>query len=331
MQEPRTWRELLSQNITSPRERQRIAGELNVRPITLARWVSGNSTPRQDNIQRLLEVFPEQREQLQALLQQEFGDFHSLMGESEMVDESTIPVAFYIRVLRTLATLPRSVRFSSLCDMILQQALKQLDPQRVGMAVTVAVCMPPRPGGKVRTLRETVGRGTRPWENMLEQQGVLLGAESLAGYAITTGHVAVNQNLRDRSTLAAGYRGKFEESALAAPIMITSDVAGSLLFSSKLTDYFTAERRELAQSYAELLALAFDQANFYDVSEIELRAVPPEVEQPPYLNTFRQRLMRIMVEGQKNYLPITLAQAELLAWQEIEDELLQYYLSPHSR
>ena len=58
MEQPGAWRELLGMYITSPRERQRIANALDVRPITLARWANGESLPRQRNLHQLIAAFP---------------------------------------------------------------------------------------------------------------------------------------------------------------------------------------------------------------------------------------------------------------------------------
>ena len=37
---------------------------------------------------------------------------------------------------------------------------------------------------KIRSLRESLGQGTPPWQADLEQQATFLGAESLAGYVV---------------------------------------------------------------------------------------------------------------------------------------------------
>ena len=39
MQQRQTWRDLLAKSIEEPQERQRIARELGVTPVTLMRWV----------------------------------------------------------------------------------------------------------------------------------------------------------------------------------------------------------------------------------------------------------------------------------------------------
>ncbi|MDQ6645103.1 MAG: hypothetical protein M3Y76_11690 [Chloroflexota bacterium] len=323
MHEPSTWRELLGQRIDDPQERQRIASVLGVSPITLIRWVKQESNPRQENLHRLLDALPRQRKLLLTLIMEEFRNFSIIEGDQSLTDlSSTIPVEFYVRVLHTLATLPKALRFWSLCDLIVQQALKQLDPHRLGMAIIVAQCMPPSQEGKVCSLREIMGRGTSPWESSLDQHLILLGAESLAGNAAISGHLLTNQKLQQDSTLAPGYRGQWEESSAAAPIMHESGIGGSLLVSSTQPDYFLPPRCMLIENYAELIALAFDHDDFYASRQIELGAVPLYEKQRPHFSRFRQRVMDTMLAASRNQLLITSVQAEQLVWQQLEEELL---------
>src|SRR5947209_4846281 len=132
LHEPRTWRELLGQSINDSQERQRIANALGVNPVTLMRWVRQESNPRMENLHRLLNAIPQRREQFLALIKKEFGDFSAIEEYGELTYEPiAIPAEFYVRVVHTLATIPNALRFSSLCDLILQQAIKQLDPHRL--------------------------------------------------------------------------------------------------------------------------------------------------------------------------------------------------------
>jgi len=322
-QEEITWRELLGSIIQDPQERRRLANELNINPVTLTRWVNNESSPRPHSIQRLLNALPQHRKALQDQLQSEFG---SLVAESE--DTLTedlqfkIPSEFYTRVLRTRATIPQVLRFSSLCDLILQQALEQLDPNRAGIAITVVRCMPPTADKKIRSLRESLGRGTPPWESNLDQQAILLGAESLAGNVVSLGRLIANQNLSEKQSLSPGYHGQYEESAAAAPIMLEGKVSGCLLVSSTQTDYFHQPRQSLIESYADLVALAFEAGDFYDTAQIELGLVPFQDVQKLYLSGFRQRLSETMIKAAKNGHPLSIFEAEQIVWQKFEAELL---------
>jgi len=324
MHKPQTWRELLSHHIENPQERVRIAAILEINPVTLMRWVRQESTPRPQHLQHLLDALPEERELLLTLIRQEFPGFSTVLEDSSATSASTtIPAEFYDRVIHTLATIPKDLHFWSLCDLIVRQVLLQLDPQRLGMAVTVARCMPPAQGNKVRSLREVIGCGTPPWESTLENHLMLLGAESLAGYVVGMGRPMENQNLRGQSGLRPGYPGKWEESAVAAPIMFASGIAGCLLASSTQPDYFIAPRRALVERYAELIALVFDRQEFYELEQIALSILPSFEVQQPFFSGFRQRVVDIMSQALRNRQPLSSLQAEQLAWQQLEEELLK--------
>jgi transcriptional regulator with XRE-family HTH domain len=323
MQEATTWRELLGSIIQDAQERRRLANELGINPVTLTRWVNNESSPRSQSIQRLLNALPQHRKALLDQLIDEFGGFIA-ETEGSLTEDllNKIPGEFYIRVLRTRATIPKVLRFSSLCDLILQQALEQLDPNRIGIAVTLVRCMPPSSDKKIRSLRESVGRGTPPWESNLDQQAILLGAESLAGYAVILGRLVANQDLSEEQSLSPGYHGQWEESAAAAPIMLEGKVSGCLLVSSSQPNYFQPSRQTLIESYADLLALAFDAVEFYDTRQIELGLVPFQEVQKSYLSAFRQRLSETMILATKNQQPLTISEAEQIVWQQLEEELL---------
>ncbi len=325
MHEAKTWRELLRNSIENPQERQRIARELDINPLTLIRWVNGESDPRPQNLRRLLQALPQQRQHLILLIEQEFPGFSERMpDEAKQRELALIPSEFYRRVLHTHASIPKSLFFPMLCDLILQQALDQLDPHRKGLAIMVACCMPPSSGQKVRSLRERMGRGTPPWGRDLETQAVLLGAESLAGHAVSSGRLEVNQNLRDKHGASPGYRGPWEESASAIAIMSMGKIAGCLLVSSTQPDYFLSSHRQLIESYAELIALAFGSEDFYEPQQIELGVLPPYEVQQLYFSEFRKRIVDLMKQARGTQLPITVFEAEQLVWQQIEAELLDY-------
>jgi hypothetical protein len=182
--------------------------------------------------------------------------------------------------------------------------------------------MPPSTDKKIRSLRESVGRGTPPWETNLDQQAILLGAESLAGNAVSLGHLVANQDLSEVHSLSPGYHGQFEESAAAAPIMLEGKVAGCFLVSSSQTNYFQQPRQTLIESYADLIALAFESTEFYDSRQIELGLVPFQDIQKLYLSSFRQRLSETMLQATKNKQPLSIFEAEQIVWQQFEAEML---------
>src|SRR5215469_6113387 len=126
MQNPPTWRALLGMVIKDPQEKQRLANELKVGQITLSRWVTNETTPRLHNLRQLVKALPEYRALLLPLLTSEFEEFSSTIEVKEETAEE-IPSTFYANVFQANAELTPSVRSWLIRDIILQQALEQLD------------------------------------------------------------------------------------------------------------------------------------------------------------------------------------------------------------
>ena len=322
MQGSQTWRDLLGKILKDPREQARIAAELGVNPVTLTRWVNGESTPRSQNLQALLRALPSYRTMFLELIPKEFGHIIDEVAIKEDAPQE-IPAAFYARIFHAHAELPDILRSWSICDLILLQALLQLDPNRVGMEITVVRCMPPSQGQKVRSLRETVGRGTPPWARELQQKTMFLGAESLAGYTVTMGRsVAIQTRMGGQHRFPARWVDR-EESAVAHPIRQAGRIAGCLLFSSTQPNYFLPFRLALIESYTELIVLAFEREEFYALGSIDLGIMPSPQEQQPYFSAFSQRVTDMMRDLTRNQQPVSIIEAEQAVWQQIEAELLQ--------
>lgn len=318
-----SWRELLGHIIEDPQERQRIAQELGISSITLSRWVKSNSMkPRPHNLQRLLKVVPPAyREKFLESIPEELTV--TVTDDSIEDSISEIPVVFYVRVLRALATIPQSLRSQAIYDLILLQALEQLDPHRLGMAIIIVRCMPPWLDGKIHSLRESVGLGTPPWGRNLEATAVFLGSESLSGHVLSTGRHLVVQNLDEGNSLFPIHKGEHEKSTAIYPILRGGDTIGCFLVSSTQYDYFSPARLELIQYYTDLIALAFELDEYYPLASFELLSMPPSAIQRKHFATFWQRVQETMIQAQRLKHSMNITQAEQVVWQEIEAELLQ--------
>jgi hypothetical protein len=327
MLEPSSWRELLKQIITAhPAERERLAQSVGVSTASLMRWITGTAMPRPRNLTQLLRAIPpEYQEQFRTLLNEE-----ELALSAPVVEELPTPGIehdFMMEVLNTRATTPAALHFWSISHLVLQQALRLLDPERFGMAITVVRCMPPGRDGIIRSLRESVGMGTQPWEGDLDQKAMLLGAESLAGHVVSAGHPEAIEDLSAASLLPA-YQTEHEVSAMASPILYANHVAGCLLLSSTRKNYFLAPARlSLIADYTRLIALAFNPNEFYPMERIQLRMMPPLEVQRPYLATFRQSVQNLMAQYLAEGQPLNVVDAEQLVWQQIEEELINYLIS----
>jgi hypothetical protein len=205
---------------------------------------------------------------------------------------------------------------------VLKQALAQLDPNNLGMAIKLIQCMPPSPrDGKIHSLRERVGKGTPPWTADLEHDVLFLGLESLSGYAVEVRHIVNDDDLRKSKTIPA-YPDVYEVSAAAHPVRLEGSIAGCLLASSTQAAYFSQQRLSLLATYSDLIALAFHKNDFHPPSMLELRVMPKPEIQRPIIAQFRQRVTTRSQQAMLQRQQLSHPEIELQAWQEIEEDLL---------
>lgn len=322
--QPQTWRELLATLITEPQERQRIAEAAKVSAITLLRWSANRSNPRKDNLRPLLDAVAEYKSQFTELIAKEFPDFLKEFPETETLME--IPSAFYARVLSAHTSSPPILRASTICILILQQIVVHLDPRLSGLVALVVQCLPPAHGRKVRSLRLIQGRGTPPWTGLVENRTQFFGAESQTGMALQSGRAVAVQSQEIKSRLFPAHHTNVEKSAAVFPIIQSDRVAGCLCLASNLPGFFSQARLDLAKSYADLLVLAFEHNEFFDLQDVELGIMPASHLQQERIAMFQQRVTQHMIRAVQNGQPITRPKAELRVWQELEEELLQISL-----
>lgn len=322
MLEAQTWRTLLGLIIEDSRERQRLADTLRIHAITLVRWSNDKSNPRQENLRLLLHALPRHRIRLTELMLQEFPtllDSNTPDGKQPF----TIPSDFYSQVLDTYTSNPPQLRSTTVCSLILRQMFNQLDPQKQGLALLIAQCMPPVENNKIRSLRRTHWRVTGPWSHYHNTPLCLFGAESQAGHAVVTGHPVIIQNRQEKERLFPIHQIANEESMVAYPILLSDRTAGSLSIFSMQSDYFTQQLLNLIQSYVNLLTLAFEPQEFYSLHEIQLGLMPEHTTQSSLITGFQARIKQLLIEATRAQRQLTRPQAELLAWHELEEKLLQ--------
>lgn len=327
VEESKTWRELLGKIISNTQERQRIAHALEVNAITLIRWATNKSTPRQDKLRQLLEILPRYRQQFVELIR---ADYPHIFFERSMAStiSQEIPATFYTRVLNVHITSPLILRTSSLCTLILQQIQSHFDSSQASIAIFLAQCMQSRRDNKVHSLRKTFSRGSFPWTN-LEGHTFFLGAESQAGQAVTSGHPVLINSHQERIQLFPAHQDPQGESTLAYPLLFSNRIAGCLTIISTQRNYFSQAHLDLIQNYANLLILAFEDHEFYDLHDIELGVMPSSQAQLPLLTSFQQRVMQHMIKASQQHESITRSQAEIMSWQELEEVLLSWHVDPN--
>lgn len=321
MEAIQTWRELLGKVIADPQERQRIADALGVHPITLIRWSTNKSSPRQDNLRPLFEALPQHRQLLTELIALEFPQFINESLSQESI-APTIPSAFYAQVLNVHTTSPTRLRVSTMRLLILQQIIAHFDPHQEGLITIIAQCVPPKAGHKVRSMHMTYGRSTPKWGSAIENRILFFGAESQMGQALSTAQPVIVNTPEMREMLFPMHDSPFDTSSLAYPLLQADRIAGCLAVASIQPHYFTQERLELLQEYAHLLALAFEPDEFYDLQDIELGIMPVPEQQQTHLMTFQKRVTQHLIQASQRNHVLSRPQAELLVWQELEEEFL---------
>lgn len=316
------WHDLLKKFIEDPQQKQRIAREIRVNPITLTRWANNEARPREGNMLQLLRSIPfSYRDQF---MQASIVDFPGLQQKLAMTkdDPQEIPPEFYSRVLSACAYTPESLCPQGIYDLILQQAINQLDPERSGLLISIVSAIPPHSGNRIRSLCEITGIGTSPWKRDLERKTIFLGAESLTGAAVMSCRTLTVQSREEQQTLHPAHWADYEQSAVACPIAHRTKMMGGLVVASAHPHYFTDSRISLVEQYANLLALAFLPENFYEVSAFALHIMPEYREQEPYFRNFARRIAAHFADAAAVPHLITFYEAQMLVLQEIEAELL---------
>ncbi len=313
------FRTLVKELLRDPTTRKRIEQRTDIAPRTLSRWVSGETEePDRKRLSILLAALPEHRDALLTTITQAMPDF-----EAPLLDPTTrlvedLPMDFWVRLLETNANTPRNLHFASIVHLIFLQLQSTLDPEHIGVQLIIAQCSPPASAGHpVRSLREVMKMTTH--QSLLTSPGdtIFLGAESLSGYSVSLCQASIVQNVHEEQRLPVR-RARNEQSAAAYPIQRGGYVAGCFLVSSPQPDLFSQRLQYLLQIYAYLLSMAFETEAFYAPELIRLRLMPAEQIQHQYIANFQQRVMTIL----QGDLSLSRLQAEIAAWQQIEEELL---------
>jgi hypothetical protein len=330
-----TWRRYLDEivRLKSAAEKQQLYKAVGVTRTAFQRWRSGENIPDAAHILLLLNALSaEERERLQALMKED-PKVRVLLPMEDMDLEGRpsdrIPLDVYEETLRLSRDTPD--RFWLLCSHILASALLQLEtyPTRTGIEIAVARCMPPRQDGKIRSLREYVGKGTPPWRGDFHTKEYFIGAESLAGHAVMQHHGIMIPDCRTSVLIAPTHCMEHEMSSAAYPILREGSIAGALVVVSTIPDFFTPDRLSLIERYADLIRLAFYDQEFYPASSIDLQLMPPRTIQEPYLRSLPQRVhetYRQLMQASRALQE--LAQVEARVRQELEGEFLSLALPP---
>src|SRR5260370_39904315 len=95
-----------------------------------------------------------------------------------------LPMDFWVRLLETNANTPRNLHFASVVNLIFLQLQSSVDPEHLGVQLTIAQCSPPTSADSpVRSLLEVMKMTT--YQSLLTSPGdtIFLRAKSLPGYS----------------------------------------------------------------------------------------------------------------------------------------------------
>ncbi len=317
-----SWRELLGSLIQSPSEKQRIADALGVNAFTVARWVSGESTPQRKYFSKLPKLFPKYEELLEELIQAElFPHAHSRIPPTLSIRPDVL-VEYLVRTLGAYATMRGPYRAWTIRTLTLQQAIELLDPDHIGMELVIFQCVPPTSGQAVRSLCERLRKETVPQDIGIGMHILFLGAESLSGMAVGRGEPCVVQDLEQKQgplSFRATFHG--EKSAVAWPIQREGKIAGCFTAACMQKNYFTSQRLSLIEVYVNALALSFQDDEFYELDNIDLHEMPVLSLQQlsEYSTQFHERVRDL----RRIHIPrLSEEEAEKLILQQMEAELL---------
>jgi transcriptional regulator with XRE-family HTH domain len=319
---PEKWQAILCKNLENGAERERLSQALGINPITLMRWARGKSNPQRSYLARLIKVVqPEFRSDLHNALLEKYPDMRKNFQE-ETVDN--VPSFLYREVLRERGAIIEHLHPWQLSNKILDEALRLLDPHRLGMAITPVLCMPPDSTGMIETLHEQGGRGTQPWASDLEHMSIFLGGNSLAGNVVQRGRPEKVEDIKnERSIPCFAFPEKREVSAAAWPLHYEGRIAGCLLAVSTQVGHFIPERMALLEHFASLYALLLSTNTFYPSTALRLHWLLEGEDQLRYLRSFRETFSKLMITSRNDGKPFSHVEAELLAWQKIENQLIQ--------
>ncbi len=302
----------------------RVAKDLEVAEITVYRWMNGSSEPRAMHLKRLPEVFAEHRGNLTYAINQTFPG----VLDPPSLGIREVRKDIYRRVFDLITTTPEDdARYWQVTQAVFEYALLHLDSDRRGLSITYANLMPSHEDG-IHSLREAAMRGNYPWPFSLESRAYL-GSTTLAGTAAMLQRLQTWDNLGNEERLQVDI-DEHERSAAACPVMYAGRISGVLIISSTQTGFFADPMAcQAVTEYAQLLALAFHNEDFYPCSLLNLRPMPDVKWQRAEIG--RSYVNRIITYARKHMIARHDAEQHILVEMEREFEELGQHLNNASK
>lgn len=241
---------------------KKLLSSTGITSLTFRRWIGGESLPQKSSLKAILQNCSEEDRGVLLPI------FKQLYPNEEVPDENiaAIPIEFYDKVIKALAETPTSLRYQTICFLVLRHILQHLDADRKGMKLRVFHCVK-LPEGVVSCLRQDVEMETAVQDLMNEKDQVFFGEESIAGQALSAFKPRLSQEDDNKCIIAL-------------PLLREGKIGGCLQAEcSTLSDIGQKRLRE----YVNLLALSIDPDKFYEKEAISLVIMPPVEDQYAYL------------------------------------------------
>ncbi|HTI15327.1 MAG TPA: GAF domain-containing protein [Dictyobacter sp.] len=246
---------------------------------TLNRWIKGPDKP--DSRRKVL-MLEKHIPEMSAALRKAFPHYYEVA--QDVILRSVAP--FYARVHRARARTEKSFMLRTITRLVLSNMVDQLDPEQHGfIAILGQLQKAERPDeGQEDVVPENAGKaerlilhawsayGTGVWFEYPIQHSFTAAPTSLCALAAKTGEEAFYPRDRDQlycSPLVV-HVGRME-SAAAYPVLRSGRIAGIIFLASVQPKFFDSKRKAIIEHYAMMQHEAFEDNDFYAMSDIELK------------------------------------------------------------
>lgn len=277
------WQTLVGEIFQNKAIRLALAQELEFNPASMLRWGNG-IVPRQEeitlrklaNAQNLPTHF---RNPLVDAIKKTYPDFEATSVSALMTDTPAkdIPSPFYAEIVDAYAYVVEDLLFGTVGNIITHQLFGHLDrDESAGVSAMVLLCTPPArttPGGIVRSFYvpfRQIGDRNAPLPTRFP---LFVGTESLLTDLTHRYHRPFVLDADELLSLSTPFPPEVQSLAIC-PIQRRGLFAGSLLVSSHVRDYFSKERCQVIKRYSALVALSFQDRDFYPRRLLQLDNFP---------------------------------------------------------
>lgn len=245
----------------SVNRRKQISEDMPINNATLARWITGERSPQNEQtVRKLAQYAPE----LAADLKDAYPDAFE-------TDDLQIPLANVLRIICDLALISKNLNLYTVTNEVCEDLVSLLDPAEDGLFILPFFLCVPNEQGQMTRLRNGEGYGTGVWRLQQIECPFEIGGKSLCGFSIKHLRPAIYPYHHKIAQNAQTLHIESIQSAIALPLLRRGECAGTMLIGSVHENFFTKSRRELCDWYSKLYSLALYDNQFYSPAQIALQ------------------------------------------------------------